>query len=247
MVTHECEAVVLAAMDYGETDRIVTLFTREQGKVRAIARHGKKSVKRFSGALEIFARLRLQLVLKEGLSSLRNTDIVTIFPHIRNDLLKISYAGYACELVDRLLPEAMSNPRLFRLLVSYLEQLDSAPSNADDRRFFEVNLLNILGYRLSLEQCCQCGIDIGSLLGAVHYSTTGEFFCSDCGSVGYQLSSASRSLLKKALTTGRFGVVRFPEASLREAGAVLDASIDSHLTRPLHSLQFLQQVLGVQS
>jgi DNA repair protein RecO (recombination protein O) len=247
MQTHECEAVVLAAMDYGESDRIVTLFTREHGKVRAIARHGKKSVKRFSGALEIFARLRLHLVLKEGLSSLRTTDIITVFPHVRNDLLKISYAGYACEVVDRLLPEAMGNPRLFRLLVSYLEQLDSAPSNADDRRFFEINLLNILGYRLSLEQCCQCGTDIGSQSGTVHYTAAGELFCADCGSGGYQLSSASQSLLKKALATGRFGVVRFTEAALLEAGAVLDASIASHLTRPLHSLQFLQQVLGVQS
>ncbi|MGA7826773.1 MAG: DNA repair protein RecO [Geobacteraceae bacterium] len=247
MVTHECEAVVLAAMDYGETDRIVTLFTREHGKVRAIARHGKKSVKRFSGALEVYARLRLQLVLKEGLSSLRNSDIITVFPHIRNDLLKISYAGYACEVIDRLLPEAMCNPRLFRLLVSYLEQLDGAPSNADDRRFFEINLLNILGYRLSLELCCQCGIDIGTLPGTVHYTAAGEIYCADCGSGGYLLSSACRSLLKKALATGRFGVVRFPEASLQEAGAVLDASIASHLTRPLHSLQFLQQVLGIQS
>jgi DNA repair protein RecO (recombination protein O) len=246
MLTHECEAVVLAALDYGETDRIVTLFTREHGKVRAIARHGKKSVKRFSGALEVFARLRLHLVLKEGLSSLRSTDIITVFPHIRNDLLKISYAGYACEVVDRFLPEAMCNTRLFRLVVTYLDQLESSPSSVDDRRFFEVNLLNILGYRLSLEQCCRCGGYIGDSSGVVHYSSAGELVCSDCGSGGYQLSSVSRSLLKKALVTGRFGVVRFPEASLREAGDVLDAAIASHLTRPLHSLHFLQHVLGVQ-
>lgn len=246
MLIQECEAVVLAALDYGETDRIVTLFTREHGKIRAIARHGKKSVKRFSGALEIFARLRPHLVLKEGLSSLRGTDIVTVFPHIRNDLLKISYAGYVCEIVDRFLPEAMCNPRLFRLLVSYLEQLESSPARADDRRFFEVNLLNILGYRLSLEQCCRCGADIGDVSDTVRYSSAGELLCSDCGSGGHHLSSVSRDLLKKALATGRFGVVRFPEACLREAGDLLDAAIAPHLTRPLNSLQFLQHVLGVQ-
>ncbi|RQW89474.1 MAG: DNA repair protein RecO [Geobacter sp.] len=245
MQTNECEAIVLAALDYGESDRIVTLFTPEHGKVRAIARHGKKSVKRFSGALEIFARLRLHLVLKEGLSLLRTADIVTIFPHIRQDLLKIGYAGYACEVVDRFLPEAMYSPRLFRLLLSYLEQLDTFPSSADDRRFFELNLLNILGYRLSLEQCCRCGTEIDALSGSVQYAAAGEVFCGDCGSGGYLLSSATRTLLQKALMTGRFGVVRFPDASLLESGAVLDASIASHLTRPLHSLQFLQQVLGV--
>ncbi|MDD2335920.1 MAG: DNA repair protein RecO [Geobacteraceae bacterium] len=245
MQTNECEAVVLAAMDYGESDRIVTLFTREHGKVRAIARHGKKSVKRFGGALDVYARLQLHLVLKEGLSSLRTVDIVNIFPHIRQDLLKIGYAGYACEVVDRFLPEAMCNSRLFRLLVSYLEQLDAFPSSADDRRFFEINLLNILGYRLSLEQCYRCGIKIGTLPGIVHYTASGEIFCADCGNGGYLLSSATRALLQKAMVTGRFGIVCFPEASLLETGAILDASIASHLTRPLHSLQFLQQILGV--
>jgi len=244
MQTNECEAVVLATMDYGESDRIVTLFTREHGKVRVLARHGKKSVKRFSGALEIFARLRIHLVLKEGLSSLRTTDIVTVFPHIREDLQKIGCAGYACEVVDRFLPEALCNPRLFRLLVAYLEQLDTFPPSADDRRFFEINLLNILGYRLSLEHCSRCGTEIGALSGTVRYSAVGEISCGDCGSSGYPLSSATRTLLQKAMTTGRFGAVSFPESSLREAGAALDASIASHLTRPLNSLQFLQQVLG---
>jgi len=245
MQATECEAVVLAAMDYGESDRIVTLFTHEHGKIRAIARHGKKSVKRFSGALEVFARLHLQLVLKEGLSSLRTTEIVTVFPHIRDDLLKIGYAGYACEVVDRLLPEAMGNQRLFRLLVSYLEQLDAFPAGADDRRFFEVNLLKILGYRLSFETCSRCGTSVRSSSGTIYCTSAGETFCSDCGTSGYPLGQETRTLLQKAMATGRFGAIRFSENSLREAGAVLDAVVASHLTRPLHSLQFLQQVLGV--
>jgi DNA repair protein RecO (recombination protein O) len=245
MQTTECEAVVLATMDYGETDRIVTLFTHQYGKIRGIARHGKKSVKRFSGALEVFARLHLELVLKEGLSSLRNTEIVTVFPHIRDDLLKIGYASYACEVIDRFLPEAMSNPRLFRLLVSYLEQLEAFPCSADDRRFFEVNLLKILGYRLSLENCFRCGSVLGSSSGTVFGTSSGEILCGDCETSGYPLSPDARNLLQKAMATGRFGTIRFPEKALREAGAVLDATIASHLTRPLHSLQFLHQVLGV--
>ncbi len=236
---------MLAAMDYGETDRIVTLFTREHGKLRAIARHGKKSVRRFSGALEVFARLRARLVLKEGLSSIREADSVNVFPHIRNDLLKIGYAGYACELVDRLLPEAMGNPRLFRLLVSYLEQLAMCPPRADDRRFFEVNLLNILGYRPSLEQCCRCGARIDASSGTAWCCASGEIFCGDCGGSGLPLSPVTRLLMQKSMETGRFGVVCFPETSIIEAGALLDASLSSHLVRPLKSLQFLHEVLGV--
>lgn len=230
-------------MDYGEADRIVTLFTREQGKVRAIARHGKKSSRRFGGALEVFARFNAHLVLKEGLSSLREAERVEIFPQIRRDLMKIGYAGYACELVDRLLPEAMANQRLFRLLASYLEQLAACAPCADDRRFFEVNLLNILGYRLSLEQCCRCGARINT--APARGVSSGEIFCGDCSGGGLPLGPVARDLLRKSMETGRFGVILFPEAALVEAGAVLDAALASHLTRPLRSLKFLHEVLGV--
>lgn len=243
MKTTVCDAVVLAAMDYGEADRILTLFTREQGKVRAIARHGKKSARRFGGALEVFVRLRAHLVLKEGLSSLREAESVEVFPQIRTDLLKIGYAGYACELVDRLLPEAMDNQRLFRLLICYLEQLASYPPCADDRRFFEVNLLNILGYRLSLEECCRCGARVDT--APARCDSSGEIFCGTCGGGGLPLGPVARGLLRKSIETGRFGLVRFPEDSLVEAGAVLDAALATHLARPLRSLQFLHEVLGV--
>lgn len=229
-------------MDYGETDRIVTLFTREHGKVRGIARHGKKSLHRFSGALEVFARIRLQLVVKEGLSSLRGADPITVFPRIRGELVRIGYAGYACEVTDRLLPEAMRAPRLYRLLSSYLDHLDAAPATTDDRRFFEVNLLNILGYRLALESCSRCGAGLAQ--GAV-FNATGETLCRGCGGNGRTIGHEALALLARAMEVGRFGLIRFPNGSLAEAGALLDGALSTHLNRPLNSLAFLREVLGV--
>lgn len=243
MAITDCEAVVLAAADFAEADRIVTLFTREQGKVRAVARHAKRSVRRFGGALETFARLRVQLVLKEGLCSLRGTDIISVFPAIRGELAKIGHAGYGCELIDRLLPEALVNPRLYRLLVSYLEYLDASPPTPDDRRFFEVNLLNILGYRLPLERCAGCGADLAGS-GTNLFTATGELLCGQCGGRGRPVGTETLLLLKRSMETGRFGVVRFPRQALSEAGAILDAAIGSHLVRPLNSLLFLQEVPG---
>jgi DNA repair protein RecO (recombination protein O) len=229
-------------MDYGETDRIVTLFTREYGKIRGIARHGKKSVRRFGGALEVFARIRAQLVVKEGLSGLRAAEPVTVFPRIRGELARICYAGYACEVTDRLLPEAMRAPRLYRLLSAYLDHLDAAEPAADDRRFFEVNLLNILGYRISLESCSRCGAGIA---GTALFTATGEILCRGCGRNGPTVGPEARSLLGRAMEVGRFGMIRFSAEALSDAGALLDAALSSHLNRPLHSLPFLRDVLGV--
>lgn len=242
MGSESVEALVLGAMDYGEADRIVTLFTLEHGKVKGIARGAKKSVRRFGSAFEPFARLKTEIVLKEGLSVIRQADIVTVFPRIREDLLKIGYGGYACELADVMLPEGMANPRLFRLLSSYLEQLDSSPANPSDRRFFEMNLLNVLGYCPSLEQCVACGKVLDNEGRAYHWTCHDGLLCSRCSKGGKSVSGETLTLLRQAIRTGRFGVILFPEASLQEAGRILDGALSMHLHRPLKALGFLREM-----
>ena len=205
----ETDAIVLRLTDYGEADRIVSLFTLEYGRLSGIARGARRSRKRFAGALEPFAQLKLQLQLRPGLATLQSADILSIYPGIRSELSKIGFAAYACELVERLTPEEEPNPRLYRLLVRYLEQLDSAPLSHSDRRFFAVNLLKILGYQPELE-----------LPG---------------------ISSETAALLARAMQSGRFGSVVFPEAALREADLLLNPAIDLHLDRELRSLAFLKE------
>jgi len=208
----QSEAIVLRLTDYGEADRIVSLFTLDQGRISGVARGAKRSRKRFGGALESFAHLRLQLQLGSGLPTLLSADILSIFPGVRADLAKIGCAAYACELVERLTPEAEPNPRLFRLLFCYLERLDQAPSSPSDRRFFAVNLLKILGYQPDLA------------VRGISVETAG--------------------LLARAMQTGRFGSVVFPDAALREADLLLNPAIDLHLDRPLRSLAFMKECGG---
>ncbi len=245
MKGEECGAVVIGAMDYREADRIVTLFTLEHGKVRGIARGARKSRRRFAAALELFARLRARILLREGLSTLVEADLVTIYPGIRQDLPRIALAGYCCELVDQFLPEAMPNPRLFRLLVTLLEHLDQSAAGSADRRFFEVNLLNILGYRPPIDACPACGADLGVSGGLLAAGGLHGIPCPTCGRTGRPVSAATIQLLRKSLQTGRFGAVSFSGDSLTEAGELLDRAIASHLHRPIKSLAFLREMDGL--
>jgi len=241
-----CEAVVIGAMEYREADKIISLFTLEHGKVRGLARGAKKSVRRFGGALELFARLRLRLILREGLATLQEAEAITIYPRIRSELPAIALAGYACELVDLLMPEALPNRRLFRLLTSYLEQLDQAAADPADRRFFEMNLLNILGYCPQLKECRRCGAILAGEGGQLLRGVPEGLLCTRCGPGGRPVSAAATDLLVKCLQVGRFGAVRFSPIELAEAGALLDEAIAPHLHRPLRSLAFLAQV-GLQN
>lgn len=236
-----CHAIVLTAMDFRDNDRIVTLFTLPHGKVRGVAKGAKKSARRFGGALEPFAHLQVDVTLRDGLSSIRDADIVTVFPHIRDDLTKIGHAGYAVELAERLLPDAAPVPRLFRLLVSYLEFLDAFSAAPSERRFFEVNLLNILGYRLALDHCGRCGADLAPTAER-RVGVAGSVECPSCGRTARPLSPAATALLEGALRTGRFGVLHFTPPLLQEVAPLVDGAIAAHLSRPLNSLTFLRQV-----
>lgn len=239
MQPEQLQAFVLATLDYGDSDRIASLFTLEHGRIRAFARRAKNSRKRFGAALEPFARIEAQVRLKQGLCGLQQAEVRGLYPRIRATLAGIGHALYACELVDAMTPEGQPLPRLFRLLGAYLERLERGGADPGERRFFEINLLNILGYRPSLERCGRCGSPFGER-GAL-CQEGGELVCRSCGG-GAPLSTATLALLEACLGTGTFGLVPFPEPALAQAGRLLDEALASHAGRRLKSLDFLHQV-----
>lgn len=240
MQSEKLQAYVLSALDYGDNDRIVSLFSLEHGRIKAFARGARKSRKRFGPALEPFARIDIQARLKDGLSSLQQADIISIYPAIRGDLERIAHALYACELVDVITPEGHPVPRLFRLLSAYLDRLETETATEADRRFYEINVLNILGYRPSLESCCRCDTHFAD--GGAHMQEGGETVCRFCSAGGYPLSAATLKTLAACLKTGMFGQIEFQPETLRQAGTLLQEAITAHAGRRLKSLEFLQQV-----
>jgi len=138
MHAEKIQAFVLSTLDYGDSDRVVSLFSLEHGRIKAFARGAKKSRKRFGAALETFARIETQVRFKEGLSTLLQADIITVYPGIRADLGRIAHALYACELVEAMTPEGQPLPRLYRLFAAWLDRMETEAAVEDDRRFFEI-------------------------------------------------------------------------------------------------------------
>lgn len=152
MRPEQCQALVLSVVNYGESDRIVSLFTLEHGRLRGFAKAARASRKRFGGLLEPLNRLQLQLQLKgEGLSRIERVEAFGSVTALREPLESLALALYACELVETLTPEGHPLPRLYRLLAALIDYLAAQPARPVDRCFFEINLLNILGYRPLLD------------------------------------------------------------------------------------------------
>ncbi len=148
MHSEKVHAIVLSCFDYADTDKVLSLFTLEHGKLKVFARAAKKSVKRFGASLESTNCLEAVVVIRnDGLGRLDSAELSSCNSSIRERLESLALAMYACELVEILAPEGHPVPRLFRLLASFILYLDQQDGTRSDQRFFEINMLNILGYR----------------------------------------------------------------------------------------------------
>ncbi len=242
MAGNTMEAIVLKVMDYREADVIATLFTREQGKLRGIALNARRSRKRFSGALDLFARLTVTLSVREGLSRLEEASVISLASHIREDITKVALAGYACELTDLLLPDGLPNLRYYRLLRAWLERLDSAPPSPMDRRFYEINTLNILGYRPELERCSVCEGPFDGSKPLTFHPSAHALTCRNCAGAGTAVAPTVPLLLRASLATSRFGTITFSPEELADAGIILDNLIIAHAGKEPKSLRFLREM-----
>jgi DNA repair protein RecO (recombination protein O) len=189
-------AVVLRHADYGEADRLLTLFTREQGKVRAIARGVRKVTSRKAGHIEPFTYVTLQLARGRGLLIVTQAETVNSFPGLREDLVKTSYAAYIIELLDRFTyEEETPHPPVFRLLTETLERIEKESDAWLPIRYYEIRLLDFLGFRPQLFECVNCGCEIQPEDQYFSFSA-GVAICPRCGQGLPNPASISMAALK---------------------------------------------------
>jgi DNA repair protein RecO (recombination protein O) len=112
---------VIRSLNYGESDRIVTFFTKDFGKIKGIAKGARRSRKRFQNALGLFSHLRLIFFDREGmgLARVESGDILHTFPRIRENLTKIYHGNYFLELVNEMAGERERNLEAFDLLLAF--------------------------------------------------------------------------------------------------------------------------------
>jgi len=242
------EGIVLRVVDYGESDRIVTLLTRERGKLGAFARGARASRRRFSGLLEPFTLLAAELTDRRGdLLGLESASAIRAHGGIRADLARIAVAGYACELAAELVRDAEPHPELFTLLSALLAALDEGPAHPAALRAFELGALAATGYMPRLDACARCGAglpdrslrfdpaDGGPLCGA----------CEPAGGGGLPVvSPATLAALRRLQEGGLAAAGAEPLAPPvgRETREALTRFVEHLLGRRLASRKFLDEV-----
>ncbi|MDT8899043.1 DNA repair protein RecO [Thermanaerothrix sp. 4228-RoL] len=190
------EAVVLEHQEWGEADRLLTLFTREYGRMRAIAKGVRRIRSRKAGHLEPFTRVALVLARGRDLWIITQAETLEANLALHGDLEGIGYASYVAELLERLTYEEGPNPNLYRLLVDTLRRLDE---NLDPPalilRYFELHILDLAGFRPELTECVTCRRLIQPE-DQYFSSSLGGVLCPTCGKVEPSARPVSMNALR---------------------------------------------------
>lgn len=143
--TRKTEGIILKRSNLGEADRILVIYSKHYGKIRAIAKGIRKVTSRKAGSLELFNHTLLFFIKGRNLDLISEAQTINSFKSWRKDLRKICMAYYFCELVDKLTPDEQENRLVFELLKESLDNLEAGGSLRLIRGF-EERLLEELGF-----------------------------------------------------------------------------------------------------
>ncbi|MCX5876009.1 MAG: DNA repair protein RecO [Deltaproteobacteria bacterium] len=241
-------AIVLQVKDHGDSDKIVTVYTLEHGKIVLIAKGAKRSKKRFVNKLELFSLLAIHFAPSRHSSLMRldQADLLDSFPRLRENYELYIAASLLCELILHWTREHDSDEGLFRLLAWALEGL-SVSGVAVNRTiiFFHVKMLDILGYRPDLTGCLDCRA-LGAPGGLYRFSPLRNgLVCSRCEPQAtgnsQPLSIQTIQLLRRVqdMEQGKLERLHFSLAATREAIALLKRYDNHLLQREVQSWSFL--------
>lgn len=177
VLLHKWEGIVLKARAYGESNKIVTLMTREAGKVSAMARGAKKPSSRLASVTQPFTYGVYVVQRHTGMGTLQQGEHLNSMRHIREDIVATAYASYVVELVDRLVEEGRPEPYAFDVLMQALQAIEEGYDPEAITLFVEWKLLPYTGVQPILHACAGCGAVDGEFAFSFK---EGGFLCHRC-------------------------------------------------------------------
>lgn len=177
--TYQTEAIIIKRIKLGEADRILTLYTPDLGKLKAVAKGTRRPKSKLGGHVELLTRSLLMLARGRNLDIITQAQTIDNFLPLKDNLRHISNGLYISELVDSFTAEHIENRRLFDLLLDSLRQLSEARDSELVLRYFELHLLDYVGYRPQLQQCTNCDSPLQPVANFFSPSQ-GGVLCNDC-------------------------------------------------------------------
>ncbi len=255
MSLYKTEGIVLRSRNLGEADKILTLFTREEGKVQAAANGARRPRSALAAATQPFTHGFMLCFRGRGLDRLSQCEIRESFAGLREDLVKAAYATYFAELIDGFTRERDRQPDIFLLLLAIQHMLQAGSDPEVTARIFELRLLTLAGFRPELERCASCDREVGGETGATPKAarlggfspTAGGILCDDCAppdETAFTVPPGAVESAKFLMTADlrKAIALKLPPTVAGPLERMTADYIQHHLERPLKSLAFLREV-----
>ena len=244
------EGFVLRAQPLGDADKIVTFFTREEGKIRGIAKSARRSRRRFGSSLELWSRVSLTLFEKESaeLARVDACDLLESAYRLQEDPETACLMAYLAEVTDLFAREKQAEPHFYRLLCSLLKAMREGLPRPVALRYFEVWTLKLHGLLPDLATCGRCGIALGRGRMVMEVNS-GSVLCPRCGAH----AGPSRVTLEETSRRALAAILKRPPAELTggiassalwEVGRLTSAALGSFAETPFRSSRFLAVAEG---
>ncbi|MBI2552879.1 MAG: DNA repair protein RecO [Candidatus Rokubacteria bacterium] len=250
MALRKTQAVVIGRMALGESDRLVTFFTREFGKVRGVAKAARRPRSRFGSGLELFTQGQLLFFETErsDLAKVDAFDIVHSFQAVWEDLERLALGSWVVECLGRLSADRDPSPALYGLLLRALRALEGPGRPARAAFCFAIRAVDLLGHRLRLDRCLECGKPPPFPRGAARLDfAAGGLVCEPCatyGNDGVDLSGAAVGGLRRLRTLSWDEALRIPLPPSLEAemAGAMEAQMARLIGQVPRSTRFRTQI-----
>jgi DNA repair protein RecO (recombination protein O) len=248
MALGRSSAVVIGSLPLGESDRIVTFFSRQFGKIRGVARAARRMRSRFAGSLELLTLGDLVFfdTGRGELVQVDHFDVARPFAAVRADLERLGQAAWMVECVGRLTADRDPNPALFGLLVRGLASLEAGAPPRRVAIAFGFRCIEALGHRLRSDRCLRCGRREGDGRPAAVDVEAGGLLCHACAAatpaaVPVHAPTVLALRRERALGWAEATTTRLGRAE-RELRLVLDCHVAHLMGQPPRTLRFVRDV-----
>ena len=201
--SYQTEAIIIKKTKLREADRILTLYTPHLGKIQAVAKGVRRPRSKMAGHLELLTHSQLSLARGRNLDTVTGSQTINSFLPLKSDLELTSQALYATELVDKFTAEHVENHPLFQLLLDTMHRLCQASKNELTLRYFEMHLLNAVGYRPQLQHCVACRSPLKPVVNSFS-PNAGGVVCPDC---------AHKQRIAHSISVNALKVLRFLQSN----------------------------------
>ena len=244
--TYRADGLVLKNIPFGEADLLVTLYSRESGKVKAVAKGARRSNSKIVGHFEPLTVAKLSLARGRSLDIVNQVEVTENFSSLKSNLTTLTRGLYVAELMDGFGSEANSNYQLYDLAIETLGAIQQHPAWELVLRRFELHLMRVAGFMPELFHCVDCRKPLEPEQHRFSPDAGGTL-CLDCTPYGVQIRSLSLRALKVLRLLHRSRIADLPQLQAhetleQEVKSILGTSIGYWMDKEIRTNSFLNHL-----